>query len=86
MIKPDEEMFFFMCKGLCGQQQPDRTLVKDLILTPGFPIHPKRAMMMLEKWTDRGWWEYGVSLWTGWMTDKAYFYAIIGGEIVRIND
>jgi hypothetical protein len=34
-------------------------------------IHPKRAYGLIEKWTLRGWWEYGVSLRTGWFTREA---------------
>jgi len=32
-------------------------------------MHPKRATAMLDKWVGKGWWEYGVSLRTGWLTD-----------------
>lgn len=30
----------------------------------------KRIMRMLEKWVRKGWWDYGVSLRTGWLTDE----------------
>ncbi len=30
----------------------------------------KRAMAMLDKWDRKGWWEYGVSLRSGWLTAK----------------
>lgn len=29
----------------------------------------ERLFGVLEKWTDRGWWDYGVSVRTGWLTD-----------------
>ena len=32
-------------------------------------INAKRAEYILGKWADRRWWEYGVSLRTGWLTD-----------------
>lgn len=31
-------------------------------------IPPKRAGFILEKWTERGWWEYGVGVFHGWLT------------------
>ena len=31
-------------------------------------MHHRRLYRVLEKWTDRGWWEYGVSPRTGWLT------------------
>jgi hypothetical protein len=36
-----------------------------------FNIPHKRGYYLLEKWDDKGWWEYGVSLRTGWFTSKA---------------
>lgn len=30
----------------------------------------KQLMYYLEKWTKKGWWEYGVSLRTGWFTPE----------------
>jgi hypothetical protein len=30
-------------------------------------MHPKRAAYIFQKWTDRGWYNYGVSVGTGWM-------------------
>ena len=33
-------------------------------------IHPKRTEYLLGKWTDRDWWEYGVTVRTGWLTEK----------------
>jgi hypothetical protein len=31
-------------------------------------IHPKRGNAILEKWCDKGWWDYGVSARAGWFT------------------
>lgn len=31
----------------------------------------KQAWRTLEKWTDKGWYEYGVTVDLGWFTDKA---------------
>ncbi len=33
-------------------------------------INPKRTLYILYKWTDKDWWNYGVSARTGWLTDK----------------
>ena len=29
----------------------------------------KRALRVLEKWTRKGWWDWGVSVRAGWLTD-----------------
>jgi len=34
-------------------------------------IEWNRAEYLLEKWTRAGWWEWGVSLRSGWLTDEA---------------
>lgn len=34
----------------------------------GIGIHHKRVNYILLKWADRGWWDYGVSARTGWLT------------------
>jgi hypothetical protein len=34
-------------------------------------IPEKRAFALVEKWSARGWWEYGVSLRGGWFTPEA---------------
>lgn len=33
-------------------------------------INPKRAWRILEKWTRKGWYQYGVGLGAGWLTEK----------------
>jgi DNA-binding Lrp family transcriptional regulator len=33
-------------------------------------IHENRAAAILEKWTRRGWYDYGVSVMAGWLTDE----------------
>lgn len=33
-------------------------------------MNPKRAMRLLDKWSDRGWYDFGVSLDLGWMTPE----------------
>ncbi len=33
-------------------------------------VPPKRVAYWLDKWTDKGLWNYGVSARSGWVTDK----------------
>jgi hypothetical protein len=35
-----------------------------------FYFYYKRAMGILGKWSDKGWYEYGVALDLGWLTNK----------------
>jgi hypothetical protein len=37
---------------------------------PGLEMEPKRGYYLLEKWEERGWWEYGVSVRAGWFTPE----------------
>lgn len=55
--------------GKCPQLE-DMFLPRDIINGPGFTMHHKRAWKILEKWADKGWYEYGVSLDMGWLTAK----------------
>lgn len=34
-------------------------------------LNENRAYYLLEKWCRLGWWEFGVSLRSGWLTDDA---------------
>lgn len=33
-------------------------------------MNDKRAAYILEKWSDKGWYDYGVSLRAGWLTTE----------------
>jgi len=33
-------------------------------------MHTNRLHSILNKWCDAGWWDFGVSLRTGWLTNK----------------
>jgi hypothetical protein len=33
-------------------------------------VHPKRAAYLFDKWLCKGWWDFGVSPRTGWLTAK----------------
>lgn len=36
-----------------------------------FGIHPARVHALLYKWARVGWWDYGVSVRSGWFTPEA---------------
>lgn len=42
---------------------------RELIDRGDFPINKKRAYYLLEKWVDKGWYEYGVCIDLGWLTE-----------------
>jgi hypothetical protein len=50
--------------------QYERKTPRDLINEPDFPIHHKRAWYLLQKWSDKGWYDYGVALDLGWVTEE----------------
>jgi len=70
MRKPDEIALFQRLRDTrtgdrrVGAPYPDK-IAADL----GMP--PNRLRAILNKWTDRDWWEYGVSMRCGWFTEKA---------------
>lgn len=39
------------------------------IMPSGERIDWNRGLYILEKWDRKGWWDYGVSLRAGWLTD-----------------
>jgi len=71
-MKQSEIDFFIrvceLCRGvdLKGQIQGAMT-PRDLINLPNFPIHHKQAWYYLEKWADKGWYNYGVTVDLGWI-------------------
>lgn len=48
--------------------QQGRPWPRDLINSPDFYIHYKRAWYLLEKWSDKGWYEWGTVMDLGWLT------------------
>jgi hypothetical protein len=44
----------------------DRAFVTDYFDVIG--MNHKRGLGILEKWTEKGWWDYGVSVRSGWIT------------------
>lgn len=52
----------------CGMQPKLRP--RDIINGDNFYMHYKRAWYLLEKWTNKGWYSYGVTLDLGWLEPK----------------
>ena len=55
--------------GLNVGMQP-KLRARDIINQTDFYMHYKRAWYLLDKWSCKGWCDYGVSLDLGWLTDK----------------
>lgn len=49
---------------LIERRQSPREVIYDL------GIHHKRAWYLLEKWSSKGWYDYGVCLDLGWLTSE----------------
>lgn len=49
-------------------EDPNPPYVRQLIIDIG--MNRKRAAYICEKWTDKGWYDYGVNVLAGWLTDK----------------
>lgn len=64
MIKPDE-----IALARRVLRHPEGVLRDD---AGGLVDADKRTLYLLAKWSDRGWWEYGVSLRGGWLTSEGH--------------
>jgi hypothetical protein len=79
-MKEDEKQFLIdlyksSLKLMCKILSP-----RDIINSDNFKMNHKRAWYLLEKWSDKDWYEYGVCLDLGWLTDKGKEKAI---ELLR---
>lgn len=63
-MKPDESTFFLSLRRLEGELPAIAALIK------AQGINPKRAVYLLDKWEEKGWYEYGVSVMHGWLTPE----------------
>jgi len=72
-----------------GMKEDERLLLKTMIerttensspyimsLIEELGINRKRAAYIFEKWAARGWYDYGVSSFGGWLTDEGLNHAI----------
>jgi hypothetical protein len=65
-MKPDEATFLLKLYEMQPNQCARGVFATEVASTLG--IHHKRATYLLLKWTEKGWWEYGVSPRSGWFT------------------
>lgn len=71
-MKPDEKAFLLKLAA----ERPMQTMGKfatDVAAEIG--MHVKRAEYLLQKWTDKGWFNYGVSARSGWLTEAGFAFA-----------
>lgn len=64
MRKPDEIQFYAAIRA------KGRGIFADTV-AERLGIEWDRAAYLLEKWCRLGWWDWGVSLRSGWLTDAA---------------
>lgn len=65
-MKDDEKQFLIdVYNGLKNKLFPRYIINQD-----NFYMNYKRAWYLLEKWSNKGWYDYGVTLDLGWVTDK----------------
>jgi hypothetical protein len=67
-MKPDERAFLILCQRLVGRPTTGTTPRVVIEQASGI-VHPKRALYLLQKWSDKGWYSYGVTIDLGWMTE-----------------
>ena len=61
-VKSDERELLDACKS--RPEEFPREIMKTM------SINRKRALYLLDKWADKGWYEYGTSLDLGWLTKE----------------
>lgn len=67
-MKPDEREFLLL---LLKERPRSTTCGKDMdAIINQLNMNGKRANSILLKWTDKGWWNYGVSPFGGWFERK----------------
>ena len=67
MRKADEIAFYDAVRR--ARAQNDSSFVDAIAVQHGF--NEKQAMAWVDKWDRKGWWDYGVSLRSGWFTPEA---------------
>lgn len=67
--KSDEIRLYNLLRQRPGEHEKPLGLADDYF--EAAQIHPGRGYYVLEKWADKGWWDYGVSLRGGWFTPQA---------------
>jgi hypothetical protein len=76
-MKDDEKRFLVDVYDRCttyyikgGKNIENHTTPRDLINEEGFYMNYKRAWYLLDKWANKGWYEWGVTMDLGWLTDS----------------
>ena len=64
VIKPDEKCFMVALHEAGGKNP------RPLINSDDFEMHYKRAWYLLNKWAEKGWYDWGVTLDMGWLTEE----------------
>ena len=64
-MKPDEQL---LLKELQERSKLGQVYVRDLVHELGIP--EKRTAYIFEKWTGKGWYDWGVSVMARWLTEE----------------
>lgn len=69
-MKEDERRFLLDIYNRCrnGYAKKDGISPREIINEEGFYMHYKRAWRILEKWSGKDWYEWGVTMDLGWLT------------------
>ena len=67
-MKDDERKLADAILAHCKEHPQTFLYVRDLVKELG--INEKRACFILEKWAEKDWYGYGVSVLGGWLTEK----------------
>ena len=79
-MKPDERRLLL---ALAFQVDSPIVMVRGLIRA--LKVDRERAVYLCNKWSDKGWYEYGVSPLLGWLTDAGVKAAEQSKGVVRAN-
>ena len=69
-MKQDEIDFLIQVFQRCRRDSPDRTTPRKIIESDAFTMPHKRAWYLLDKWSDRNLYDYGVTIDLGWLTEQ----------------
>ena len=67
-MKDDEKRLLLELQRLCSGATLDSPYVREVVRELG--INENRAAYICEKWTVKGWYDYGVNVLAGWLTPE----------------
>lgn len=75
-MKPDEIKFLtqFYNEMMLSRKNNTRVTPREIINRKDFYMHHKRAWYLLSKWGSKGWYEYGITEDSGWLTPEGIKY------------